>query len=83
MPVSTGNEHHLMTELLEKAIDTVRRLDPDHQDEIARVLLTLADDGDDLTPEDLAALAVSEAESARGDYASDEDIAAIWAKHGL
>jgi hypothetical protein len=72
-----------MTELLEKAIDSVKRLDPARQDEIARVLLSMADEDDDLTPEDLAALAVSEAESARGDYASDEEIAAIWAKHGL
>jgi hypothetical protein len=45
-------------------------------------MLAAEDDGG-LTPEDEIAIAISEAESARGEYASEEEIAAIWAKHGL
>jgi hypothetical protein len=38
-----------MTKLLEKALEAVRRLPPDSQDEIARAMLTLA--GDEAEPE--------------------------------
>jgi hypothetical protein len=76
-----------MTALLEEAVAAVRRLPPEMQDRIARAMLALADgDGGEayiLTPEDEAALAESEAEAARGEFASDEEVRAIWAKHGL
>jgi hypothetical protein len=73
-----------MTDQLDLAFAAIRKLDPARQEEIAVILQMLAagDDGD-LTPEDEMAIAISEAESARGEYASDEEIAAIWAKHGL
>ena len=73
-----------MTDQLDLAFAAIRKLDPARQEEIAIILQMLAaeDDGD-LTPEDEIAIAISEAESARGEYASDEEIAAIWAKHGL
>lgn len=56
------------------------------QDELARVLLQLA--GSDqplvpLTPEEDAALDQSLAEAERGEFATDAEIRAIWAKHGL
>ena len=35
------------------------------------------------TPEEEAELDESEAAEARGDYATDAEIRAIWAKHGL
>ena len=73
-----------MTDQLDLAFAAIRKLDPARQEEVAIILQMLAaeDDGD-LTPEDEIAIAISEAESARGEYASDEEIAAIWAKHGL
>lgn len=75
-----------MTELLEQAVERVRALPPETQDEFARVLLRLA--GDDgtiyrLTGEEEASLAISLGEAQRGEFASDEQVRAIWAKHGL
>ena len=56
------------------------------QNEIARVMLLFAGDEQpivELTDEDDRALALSEAAAARGDFASDVDVRAVWAKHGL
>ena len=77
-----------MSELLERAVATMRGLPADTQDDIARLVLALAGDDEDetlveLTPEEDAAMARSEAAAARGEFATDEQIAAIWAKHGL
>jgi hypothetical protein len=36
-----------------------------------------------LSPEEDVALNVSLAEAERGEFASDEEVRAIWAKHGL
>jgi hypothetical protein len=76
-----------MTDRLDQAVAAVRRLAPARQDEIAALIQMLAEDNENgpipLTPEDEAAIAFSRAESARGEYATDEEIAAIWAKHGL
>ncbi|HZV20549.1 MAG TPA: hypothetical protein VE986_03290 [Hyphomicrobiales bacterium] len=76
-----------MSDLLDQAFEAVRRLDPAAQDEIARIIKTLAGDEEGepvpLTPEDRAAIARSRAESARGEFATDEQVAAVWAKHGL
>jgi predicted transcriptional regulator len=73
-----------MTKLLEDAIEAVRRLSPERQDEIARAILALADaDVYVLTPEERAAIEASDEEVARGEFATDEEVRAIWAKHGL
>ena len=75
-----------MTDLLDRAVRTVRALPPDMQDDLARVLLQLAGEEQpeiDLTPEEEAALDESEAAAARGEFATDEQVRAIWAKHGL
>lgn len=75
-----------MTKLLEDAIAAVRRLPPDRQDEIARALLDFADDGGGvyvLTPEERAAIEESKDAAGRGAFATDEEVRAIWAKHGL
>lgn len=75
-----------MTKLLEKAIETARRLSPDEQDEIARAILQLAGEGDaapvPLTAEERAAIANSRAAAARGEFATDDEVRAVWAKHG-
>lgn len=74
-----------MTDLLEKAVTTARALPPNTQDEIARMMLAFV--GEDLsvhqlTDEEIADLNASDEEVARGEFASDEQMRAIWAKHG-
>ena len=75
-----------MTKLLEQAIDTARRLPPDEQDDIARAIIRLAGASDDapipLTPEEREAIAKSKAAAARGEFATDDEVRAVWAKHG-
>ncbi len=75
-----------MTKLLEQAVEAARRLPPESQDEIARVVLQLA--GDDelavaLTDDERAALARSKDAAQRGEFASDQEVRAAWAKRGL
>ncbi len=75
-----------MTDLLERAFQTARGLPPEMQDDVARLMLTFA--GEErpviqLTPEEDASLALSEAAAARGEFATDEQVHAIWAKYGL
>jgi L-aminopeptidase/D-esterase-like protein len=77
-----------MTKLLDQALEAARRLPADAQDDIARVILQLAgsDDGDapvPLTSGERAAIANSKKAAARGEFASDEQVRAVWAKHGL
>jgi hypothetical protein len=76
-----------MTKLLEQAVETVRGLlPPEMQDELARMLLLLA--GEDqpvfqLNAEDGASFDESLAQADRGEFATDEQVRAIWAKHNL
>jgi hypothetical protein len=75
-----------MTKLFEQAVETVRALPPEMQDDLARMLLQLA--GEDqavvqLTPEEEASFDESLAQAERGEFATDEQVRAIWAKHGL
>ncbi len=75
-----------MTELPELVIARLRELPPETQDEIAGAMLVLVDAASEpvaLTPEEQASLAKSLAQAARGEFASDEEVAAIWATHGL
>jgi hypothetical protein len=77
----------LMTKLLDQALEAVRLLPPDDQDEIALIIMQFA--GADL-PEPVAlcleereAIARSKAAARRGEFAEDEQVRAVWAKHGL
>ena len=75
-----------MTKLLEEALETVRRLPVESQDEIARAMLALAGSGSEpvsLTPEESAAIARSKAAATRGEFATDDQVRDVWAKHGL
>ncbi len=75
-----------MTDLLERAIERARALPPETQDEVARAMLVVLDDEQTLvvlSPEEKASFAMSLAQAARGEFASDERIRAMWAKHGL
>ena len=75
-----------MTELLERALETARGLPPAAQDDIARLVLQLAADEEPpvvLTGDERAAIVRSKAAAARGEFATDEQVRAVWAKHGL
>ena len=76
-----------MTKLLEQALEVARNLPPDAQDDIARVVLQLAGADDaapvSLTNDERAAVARSKEAAARGEFATDAQVRAIWAKHGL
>ena len=75
-----------MTDLLERAVAAARALPPDMQDIVARILLTFA--GEDppaiqLSADDEASFAESLAQARRREFATDERVRSIWAKHGL
>jgi predicted transcriptional regulator len=76
-----------MTKLLDRALEAARNLPAAAQDDIARVVLRLAGADDEppvpLTPDEQAAVAASKAAAARGEFATDEQVRAVWAKHGL
>jgi hypothetical protein len=87
LPRRRGNTYYqVMTKLLEDAVETVRSLPPEVQDELARILLQLA--GTDqpvvrLSAEEEASLKASLAQADRGEFATDEQIRAVWAKYDL
>jgi hypothetical protein len=76
-----------MTKLLDQALEVARSLPSEAQDDIARVVLQLA--GSDeavvvaLSADECAAIATSKEAAARGEFATDEQVRAAWAKHGL
>jgi hypothetical protein len=76
-----------MTKLLDDALEAARNLPPDDQDSIARVVLRLTgtDDEPPVAPstDERAGIAASKSAAARGEFASDEQVRATWAKHGL
>lgn len=75
-----------MIKLLELAIEKARALPPDMQDEMARVLMALAGDALSTVPlsaEEAASFEASLAQAERGEFASEEEVRAVWAKHGL
>jgi hypothetical protein len=76
-----------MTKVLDEAVEAVRRLPSDDQDDIARAMMQLA--GSDfaapvvLSPAEREAIARSKAAAGRGEFATDEQVRTVWAKHGL
>ena len=75
-----------MTTLLDRAMEAVRGLSPERQDEIARLVLEIAGaEGAPvaLTAEERAAIAASRAAAARGEFATEDEVRATWAKHNL
>ena len=75
-----------MTKLLEQAVETLRGLPPEMQDDLARMLLRLAG-GDQqvfqLSAEEQSSFDESLVQADRGEFATDEQVRAIWAKHNL
>jgi len=76
-----------MTRLLDQALEAARNLPPATQDDIARVVLRLAESDEEspvaLSADERAAIAASKAAAARGEFATEEQVRAVWAKHGL
>jgi predicted transcriptional regulator len=71
----------MMTELLEKAVEAVRRLAPEAQDNIARVMLSLAgqeEEPEPIDPNDLSAILEGLAQAERGEFASDTEVEAAF-----
>lgn len=65
-----------------KALEALRKLPDERQDELAPSLLALADD-EPFTDADAAAIAEAKAQLARGERVPPETMRAFWAKHGL
>ena len=76
-----------VTKLLDQALQAVHVLSPDEQDEIARIILQLTGE-DETAPVTLSAaereaIKTSKAAAGRGEFGTDEEVRAVWAKHGL
>jgi predicted transcriptional regulator len=69
-----------MTKLLNDALDALQRLPADRQDYIARAILALANEGEpeEIDPRDLPALLEGLEQIERGEFASDEEVHAIF-----
>lgn len=76
-----------MSKLLDDALAALRTLPQDQQDSIARAVLRLTGQDEEppvpLSPAERAAIAASKAAAARGEFATEEQVRATWAKHGL
>lgn len=76
----------IMTKLLERAIEAARQLSSREQDDIARTILQLVG-SNDVSPvalmlEEREAIAKSKAAAERDEFATDDEVSSIWAKHG-
>jgi hypothetical protein len=70
-----------MTKLLERAIEAVRRLPADSQDDIARAILHLAGsevEVEPLDPAHLAAVLEGLAQAKRREFATDDEVEAAF-----
>ena len=70
-----------MTKLLEKALEAVRRLPPDSQDQIALAMLSLSvNDGEPekIDPADLPAVLEGLAQARRREFATDAEVEAAF-----
>jgi hypothetical protein len=76
-----------MTTLLEQAVEAARHLSPEAQDDIAHIVLRLTGADEEppvpLSADEQAAIAASKAAAARGEFATDQQVRAVLAKHGL
>jgi Ca2+-binding EF-hand superfamily protein len=70
-----------MTKLLEKALEAVRRLPPDSQDEIALAMLTLSgteEGAEEVDAAHLPAVLEGLAQAKRREFATDDEIEAAF-----
>lgn len=69
-----------MTKLLEQAVEIARTLPPDVQDEIARLMMSLAQSAEpeEIDPEHLPDVLKSLAQAKRGEFATDAEVEAAF-----
>lgn len=77
-----------MTKLLDKAFEAAHTLPPAAQDDIARLVLRLAGGAADESPmvlstDECAAIDASKAAAVSGDFATEDQVRATWARHGV
>ena len=74
-----------MTKLLDDAIAKVRELPDEEQDAVATAILAMTDGGDIPPLDDAARQAILEgsAQAERGEFVPDEEIEALWKRHGV
>jgi hypothetical protein len=73
-----------VTKLVEQAIAAIGRLPAETQDDLARLMLVLAERAaTPLTADEAAAITEAEAELARGERVPAETIEAFWRAHNL
>ena len=75
-----------MTKLLERAIAKIRELPDEDQDVLALQLLAMAAEGvADVELDEETRIAIREGleQAQRGEFVPDEEIAALWKRHGL
>ena len=74
-----------MTKLLDEALEAVRKMPAAAQDEVARVMLSLAgsDEVYHLTDDERAIIERSKAEAARGEFVPEHQVRDFWKKLGL
>lgn len=65
-----------MTKLLDDAVDAARKMSPETQDSIGRLIFDLFDDGrpEPIPAEDWAAVLEGLRQARRGEFASDEEV---------
>lgn len=73
-----------MTKLFDRALELVRRLPPELQDEIARAMLSLADrdEPEEIDPTHLPAVLEGLAQAKRRAFATDAEIEAAFRRFG-
>jgi hypothetical protein len=72
-----------VTKLVEKAVAAISQLPPETQDDLARLMIALAEGAPTLTSDEAVAIAEAEAEISRGERVPPETIKAFWRAHGV
>lgn len=74
-----------MTRLLEQAMEVARNFSPEKQDEVAWGIFAMDDEEKKdvyvLSAEEEAAIDVALKQAERGEFATDEEMEALWAKY--
>jgi predicted transcriptional regulator len=73
-----------MTKLMDKAISKLRALPQERQDELAEVILDLAEEAHyTLTSAQIEEVTAAMNEADRGEFATESELAALWKKFRL
>jgi predicted transcriptional regulator len=74
-----------MTKLFERAIEKVRGLSAEDQDAVAVAVLSMAEETPVVALDDETRAAIREGleQARRGEFVPDEEIEALWKRHGL